>query len=237
MRRTAVVLVIVSALAAGCSDDGGSGSDDDEQDTPIVALTADQITEAVLQPDNMGDGWTSTPSTEEDDTEGPGCFGDIDTLTEGLTKETGGTEFAYGDTQLPLVESTVTAYDDEPAITAVFDQAQTVLGACSTIADTDGDGATWDLALTFDDSANFDDVDDQFQLSATGSFTQPDSSPVEITITWTSVRLGPNVASVTTIDTQQRTTEHAAWAEIAVDRLEAVAEGEEPEATTAPAPA
>lgn len=233
------VLALVSALAAGCGGDEDSEGDDDadtEQDTPVVALTEDEIAVALLQDDNLGEGWTSEPSGE-DDTAGPGCFGDIDALTDGLAeKAKAGTEFAYGDAELPFVESTVTAYDDELAITGVFDQVQTVLAACSTISDTDDEGVTWDLAMTFDDAETYDDVDDQFQLSASGSFTQPGRDAVDIYIEWTTVRLGPNVATVSTIDTQERADEHATWTEIAVERLEAVAEGEEPEATTAPAP-
>ncbi|KAA1428276.1 hypothetical protein F0U47_04875 [Nocardioides antri] len=233
------VAALVSALAAGCSDDGDADSDaeDDDSDVAVAPLTEEQISEAVLQEDNIGEGWTSTPSSE-DDSSGPGCFGDIDALTDGLPeKAKAGTEFAYGDAELPFVESSVTAYDDETAIAAVFDQVQTVLAACTTITDTDEEGVIWDLAMVFDDSATLDDVDDQFHASATGTLTQPGGDPVEIFIEWTSVRLGPNIGTVATIDTQERPTEHATWAEIAVDRLAAVAEGEEPDATTAPAPA
>jgi hypothetical protein len=233
------VLALVAVLAAGCSDDSdGDDESEDEPDAKITALTDEQIAEAVLQDDNLGEGWASEPATD-DDSVGPGCFGDIDTLTDGLEeKAKGGTEFAYGETELPYVESTITAYGDDNAITAVFDQVQTVLGGCSTVSDTDEDGGQWDLTLTYDESATYDDVDDQFHLTATGTFLQSGATaPTSIIIDWTTVRVGPNVGTVTTIDTQPRATEHAVWAEIAVERLTDVAEGEEPEATTAPAPA
>jgi len=235
-------VALVAALATGCGDGGDSDSDSDsddqpEQDRPVVALTEDQISEAVLQDDNLGEGWTATPSSD-DDSVVPGCFGDIDTLTEGLAEEAkGGTEFGYGEAELPFVESSVTAYEDETAIAAVFEQVKTVLASCSTIADTDEDGIVWDLAMTYDDAATHDDVDDQFRASASGTLTQPGQDPTEIHIEWTSVRLGPNVGTVATIDTQERPTEHATWSGIAFERLVDVAEGEEPEETTAPAPA
>lgn len=241
MRRAATlaVLVLVSAVAAGCSDDGDSDSDgsDNEQEATAVALTTEQIAEAVLQEDNMGEGWTSEPSTD-DDSVGPGCFADIDTLTEDLEDEAkGGTAFEYGEAEQPYVESTITAYADESGIAAVFDQVQTVLGACSTISDTDDEGGTWELSMTYDDASSIDDVDDQFTLNATGTYLPAGgSTTIAISIDWTSFRVGPNVGTVTTIDTESRPTEHANWAAIAGARLVAVAHGEEPEPTTAPAP-
>lgn len=253
MRRTAVsrprrgparvlgsvaVAALVAVLATGCSDGGDSDADDDQEepDPPVTALTEEQISEAVLQDDNLGEGWASSPSSD-DDSVGPGCFGDIDTLTEGLAEAAkGGTEFGYGEGELPFVESSVTAYEDENAIGAVFEQVKTVLAACSTISDTDDDDVAWDLAMTYDDAATHDEVDDQFRLSASGTLTQPGQDPMDIHIEWSSVRLGPNVATVATIDTQERPTEHATWSGIAFERLVDVAEGDEPEETTAPAP-
>jgi hypothetical protein len=233
-----VVLALVSALAAGCSDDGDSGSDDenDAKDTPVVALTSDQIAQAVLQPDNMGEGWTSEPSTD-DDTTAPGCLADVQILTDQLERQDrGGTEFGFGDNELPSVESTVSTYADVNAISAVFDQVQTVVAACTTVTGPDGDGNEWNVTLTTTEEQVYDDVDDQYSVSGSGTFTTPDGTTVDIYLEQTSVRVGPNVASIATSDTQSRTTEHAAWVEIAVERLLDVAEGDEPEATTAPAP-
>ena len=45
-----------------------------------------QISQAVLQPDNMGDGWTATPSTE-DEGGAPGCLADVESITEGLEEK------------------------------------------------------------------------------------------------------------------------------------------------------
>ncbi|KAA1419590.1 hypothetical protein F0U44_14310 [Nocardioides humilatus] len=260
MRRTArsrslaplAVLALVAFAATGCNDDGGSSSKDtDAQETVVVdengqtiggdpdavgPLSADQAAQAVLQSDNMGEGWSATPSTE-DDTEAPGCLADIDTLTEGLTKTTkAGTEFAYGDAELPFVESTVSAYEDPTAIAAVFDQVQTALGACTTIDAPDGDGNQWQLTLNYDEAATYD-VDDQLHIAASGTITSGGGDPTQIYIEWSNFRVGANVGGVTTIDTEPRSDESAAWTAIAVDRLLKVAAGEEPAATTAPAPA
>jgi hypothetical protein len=253
------VLALVSALAAGCSgdsdkdaEDGGTvyvdqdgnpvdqdgnpvDPDEDGEDAGTPALTEEQIAEAVLQSDNMGSGWTSKPSTE-DETTAPGCFADLDTLTEGLTKTArGGTDFTYSD-GVPDVESTVSVYDDETAIAAVFDQVQIALGACTTVSGPDGDGNEWNLSVSTSEDATYD-VDDQLAVSASGTFTEPGGNPTQIYIEWTNVRVGPNVGSVTTFDLEPRPTEHDTWTQIAVDRLLAVVDGEEPTATTAPAPA
>lgn len=234
------VLALVSALAAGCGGDADSDADDDapeDKDQPVVALTEEQIAEALLQETNLGEGWTAEPLGDEEN-DPPGCLADVDTLTEGLTKTArAGTEFTYGESGVPDVESTVTAYDDEVGVSAVFDQVKDVLSACTTIDDTDSRGTAWNLTLATSTDTAYDDVDAQFDLSATGTFTEAGGEPVEIYIEWTSVRVGPNVGAITTIDLEPRSAEHDVWAEIAVERLVDVAEGDEPEATTAPAPA
>lgn len=232
------VLALVSALAAGCSDDGGDSESDakDEKDGPVVALTEEQISEALLQEENLGEGWTSRPA-EEDDGKAPGCLGQADLLVEQLEYQAkAGTEFEYGDS-LPTVDTSISAYAAEPSIKAIFDQAQVVLGACTTITGEDTDGNAWDLTMTTTEDVRYDDVDDQLDLSATGTIAEPGGQPVEVYIETTYVRVGPNIAVVATVDVQQRSTEHAAWAEIAVERLVDVAQGDEPEDTTAPAPA
>lgn len=229
-----LALALVAALAA-CGGDGDSepkASEEPEQ--PVVALTSDQIEQAVLQADNMGEGWTSEPATESED-EAPGCLGDIDTITEGLERtERGGTQFDNGDLR---VESTVSAYADETALSGVFDLVQSTLAACTTVEGTDADGNTWDVDLTTSDDATYDAVDDQYSVSGSGTITASTGQVIEVHLEQTAVRVGPNVGSISTFDTQSRTTEHAVWAEIGVDRLVDVAHGEEPEATTAPAPA
>lgn len=242
MRRTHLlapiaVLALIPALA-GCGDDGGSDSDSDPKDDshPVVALTEEQIAEAVLQADNLGEGWTAEPSEEDEEDTAPDCLAEVESLIDQLERKArGGTEFAYGDSDLS-VESTVSAYEDENAITALFDQVQTVLGACGSVSDTDEDGNTTELTLTVDDAATHADVDDQYHLSGTGTYTTASGQSADIYLEQTSVRVGPNVATINTFGLQSRTEEHATWAGIAVERLVDVAHGEEPEATTAPAP-
>lgn len=233
------VAALVAVLAVGCSDDGDPDSDatDDERKAPMGALTEAQIAEAVLQEENLGEGWTSEPSDDDEDDQAPGCLGDIEGLTDGLPeKARGGTEFTYGEQERPLIESTISAYADQAAITALFDQVQVALTGCTTISDTDDDGVTWDLALTSDEEVSLE-VDDQSNVSATGTLTTEQGETVDIYIEWTNVRVGHNIGSITTFDVEPRTAEHDTWAQIAVDRLNAVIAGEEPETTTAPAPA
>lgn len=241
MRRTlvapATAFALIPILLAGCSDSGDSGDagDNATETAAIVALTADQIAQAVLQPENLGDGWTSEPSTD-DEGAAPGCLADVEALTDQLPRQDrGGTEFSYGDTL--QVESTVSTYADQTAIAAIFDQVQTVVAACTTVTGPDSNGNEWDLSLTTSDEVVYDDVDDQYRLSGSGIVTTPSGAEFDIYVEQTAVRVGPNVGSISTSDTQPRATEHTTWAEIAVARLRAVAAGNEPEATTAPAPA
>lgn len=242
------VLTLVAATTAGCNDN--SGADAGAQETVVVnqdgetiggdpdavsALTSDQISKAVLQDDNMGEGWTSAPYTD-DDTAAPGCLADVATLTEGLQKTgKGGTEFTHGDSL--TVDSTVSAYDDATALAAVFDQVQVAVASCTTVTGPDGDGNNWDLTLTSTDDPGYEGVDDQYSISGNGTLTTSDGTSIDIYIEQTAVRIGANVASISTFDLQSRTTEHDVWAQIAVDRFVAVANGDEPAATTAPAPA
>lgn len=243
MNRTlapVAVLALISALVAGCSDDGGDSDDDagDDGGTHVgtaQALTPDQIATAVLQTDNLGDGWVAEPSTE-DEGGAPGCLADIESITDGLEeKDKGGTVFDYGDSAL-RVESTVSAYADETTVGGVFDLVASTIATCTDVSGPDGDGNTWDLTLTSSDEVTYD-VDAQYAISGSGTITSPDGTSIDVYLEQTAVRFGPNVGSITTFDTQSRTAEHATWAEIAVERFLDVAEGEEPEATTAPAPA
>ena len=230
-----VALALAAALTA-CSGDGDSEpkASDEEPEQPVVALTADQIEQAVLQADNMGEGWTSEPATEGEDVRLAAWV----TSTRSPRGSSGPSgvapQFDNGDLR---VESTVSAYADETALTGVFDLVQSTLAACTTVEGTDADGNTWDVDLTTSDDATYDDVDDQYSVSGSGTVTAPTGQVIEVHLEQTAVRVGPNVGSISTFDTQSRTTEHAVWAEIGVDRLVDVAHGEEPEATTAPAPA
>ncbi|PWN01879.1 hypothetical protein DJ010_15095 [Nocardioides silvaticus] len=228
----AALVLVVLTVAAGCTD---TDSDAEDTDEPVGALTSEQIATAVLQPENLGDGWESAPAAEDEDGTAPGCLADLEALTDQLeAEEQGGTEFTFG--EVLTVESTVSAYADETQIKAIFDQVQTVAAACTGVTGTDDDGNEWNLTLATSDDAVHDDVDDQYSVTGSGTLTTPSGADVQVHLETTQVRLGPNVASVSTFDFEERTTEHQAWSEIAIERFVDVAEGEEPETETAPAP-
>jgi hypothetical protein len=187
------------------------------------------------EPYRDGHRWIDPRLADDEDTTAPGCLADIETLTEGLQKkEKGGTDFSYGDTL--SVESTVSAYADANGLAAVFDQVQVAIAACTKVTGPDSDGNKWDLTLTTTDDAGYDGVDDQYAVSGSGTFTTSGGQSVDIHLEETAVRIGANVASISTFDVSPRATEHDVWAQIAVDRFVAVANGDEPAATTAPAP-
>ena len=50
------------------------------------------------------------------------------------------------------------------------------LAACTTVTGPDGDGNEWNLTLTTSDEATYDDVDDQYSVSGSGTLTTPDGT-------------------------------------------------------------
>ncbi len=238
-------LAIVAALATGCSD--GDDGDADDPETVTVTETADggtagalsdeQLEQVVLTPENLGEGWTERSTDEEDDSdEGPGCLADIDEVTESV-EEAGEVDksFVYGDAGVPQVESGASTFDDEGAITNAFDEVQAALTNCTSATGTD-DGTTYDLTLTTDDTAA-EGVDDQVNLVANGTISDASGNNIEISLHLTMARVGSTVVTIGTTDFSDISAAHETYAQIGIDRLIAVVAGEEPAATTAPAPA
>ncbi|MEQ6902238.1 hypothetical protein [Nocardioides sp. YIM 152588] len=228
-------LALVAGLATACGDDA---PESDGAPTPVAALTADQIATALIAPENLGDGWRQTPSDHEDDP-GPGCVGEVSAITDELEEtDKAGYDYTYGP-GVPIVSSQVTAYPDADDVAATFDRVQEVLGACSTVTGTDGDGAVYDLTVTYDDAPvdGVDGVDDQATLRMTGTVVT-ERHRTEISQAIAMYRIGANVVQVGMVDLggPGGIAEHPTYARIGLDRALAVVDGEEPPETTAPAP-
>ncbi|WP_435770456.1 hypothetical protein [Nocardioides sp. SYSU DS0651] len=236
-------LATVAALAGACSDDGGTGGgggggggeDGPTEAQPVVALDAAQVEKATLSVDNLGAGWAQQPVTPEDEEPGPGCLATIDAATADLEESAKHeAHYAYGDDGLPSVEAGVSAYPDEAAVVEGFDAVEQAIEACDAVTWTE-DGYAYSLTLQPDTDIAVDGVDDQNGFTAAGTITLPDgqTSPIHLHLTF--LRLGPNVATVATTALDENAASHVEYAKIAADRLVAVAQGEEPPATTAPA--
>lgn len=231
------VLALVATSAAACGDDDKSdGSDSGGTTSSVGALSEDQLGQAVLQPDNLGDGWTQEPS-EEDDSTSPGCLAEVQAITDAVDEAAKvAFDYTYGDAGVPLVTSSASAFDDEEVLTSAFEDAKDALSACDTVTGTDSDGTVYNLTLSYDDTVA-EGVDDQVNLTLDGSITV-NGEDATIAERITMVRLGPNVATTAMVDFGDSSAVAAFddYRQIAIDRFVAVANGEEPAATTGPAP-
>jgi hypothetical protein len=232
---TAATLAAVAALAGACGGDDGDDSDDTQDPTTTASstLTEEQAEQAALTPDTLGTGWTEDPAEEGEDEAGPGCLGEIDAITDSI-EETVKVDrtFRYED-GLPQVTSSVSSYPDEDALIDVFDRFETEIENCTTI-EWEEEGFSYNLTITPDADIAGLVGDDQNGFTASGTLVTPagDESPLHLHATF--VRVGPNIASISTTGVEDASAANQAFASIAAERLAAVASGEEPPATTAP---
>lgn len=229
-------LALVSVLAAACGDDGDDGSDGG--DSGATVLSDDQLQTASITLDNLGPGWAEEPVEDDDDSPAPGCLGDAEAVTDGVDPDAEVKKsFAYGEQGLPGLETGVQTYGDEDEITDVFEEVQAVYAECTSVVGTDDEGNSFDLTLSTNEDPSSEGVDDQINVTATGTFTSPEGQTVEVSLHQTAVRIDNNIATIGTTAFTDATAAHATYAQIGIDRLVAVVAGEEPPATTAPAPA
>ena len=247
-------IALVAGMATAC---GGDGDDEPEAEETVTVtagaeesettdedgeggtpLTEAQLQEVVLSADNLGEGWTGGPSDEEDETdEGPGCLGDIDEITESVEEaEEVDVTYGYGEVGLPQVESGASTFDDEATIATAFDDVQAALTTCTTVQGTDDEGSTYDLTLVADETTSDDALDDQINLTGSGSVTDSSGNDFQISLHLTMARLGTTVVTIGTTDFSDQSAAHEVYAQIGIDRLVAVSSGQTPPATVAPAP-
>jgi hypothetical protein len=234
------VLALVATSAAGCGGDDKSDSSSDSDSSSsagaVSELSEDQLGQAVLQPENLGDGWTQTPSDDSDDSS-PGCLAEVQAITDSVDEAAKVSfDYTYGDAGIPLVTSSASAFDDQDTLVQAFDEVKNKLAACSTVTGTDADGTAYDLTMSYDDTAT-DGVDDQVNLTLEGSITT-NGTDTAIAERITMVRLGPNVATTAMLNLGDSSAVGAfdSYQQIAIDRIVAITNGDEPAATTAPAP-
>lgn len=265
-RRLATIagsLAATSFLTAGCGDDGGEaeaqetetvfvdtdgnviegqtdGGGTDAVDDSGPALTQEQLEVVVLTPENVGDGWTGGPVESDDDGAAPGCFGEISVISDSLDPlEVAEQDVAYefGDSGVPEINSGASSYQDGNAVAGAFDELSTVLGVCSSVTGTDADGNNWDLSLTTDETLATDTIDDQINVTASGTLTDTAGTEYELTLHQTFVRIGKNVITIGVTDLGDQSELQAGYTEIAIDRLVSVIIDSDPSETTGPQPA
>lgn len=253
-------LALVSLLVAGCGDDAsdpkaavtetvvvdGDGNPTeaptdggDVADDSGPALTQEQVEVVVLTPDNVGEGWSG--GTVESDEEGgaPGCFAEIDAISDGLDPlevAEYDVEYSYGDSGAPALSSGASSYSDGNAVADAFVALEAALGACTSVTGADADGNTWDLAVSYDNTAVSDATDDQLNVTASGTVTDASGSEYELTLHQSFVRIGKNVITIGTTGLDDQAALHAAYTSIGIDRFIDVIIDSEPDQTTGPQP-
>ena len=256
---TAGSLALISLLAAGCGDDGG---DAEAQETETVfvdtdgnviedgggdapddsgpALTQEQIEAVVLTPENVGEAWTGGPVESDEDGDAPGCFGEIETISDNLDPlevAEHDVEYAYGDSGVPEISSGASSYEDGNAVAQAFVDLRAVLEPCTSVTGEDGVDYTWDLTVSYDDTPATDTIDDQINVTAYGTVTDSGGEEeIELTLHQSYVRIGKNVITVGVTDATDQSALHDAYTRIAIDRLVAVIIDSEPSVTTGPQP-
>ncbi len=256
-------LALVSLLAVGCGDDGGEaepqetetvtvdtdgnpiddqGDDqtDDAADDSGPALTQEQLEVVVLTPENLGDGWAVRPAESDEDSDAPGCCGEIEAISDDrdpLEFADHDVEYGYGDTGAPQITSSASSYDDGNAVAQAFDELSAVLSSCTSVTGTDGEGNTWDMTVTSDDTAVSDATDDQVNVTASGTFADSSGAEFELTLHQSYVRIGKNVITIGVSGFEDQSALQAGYTQIAIDRLVAVIIDSEPSQTTGPQPA
>ncbi|MDN5743578.1 MAG: hypothetical protein L0H31_00485 [Nocardioidaceae bacterium] len=254
---TSVALLAVAAGATACgsdtddtdadpSSDASTGQATDQPtDQPTGqatgALSSDQVQEAAITMDNLGDGWseeTDDSDESDDDSDAPGCFGEISDITKRVeATEKAERTYAYGDQGLPQVTSKVSSYDDADTLSGLFDQVEDTAEGCSAINFTEDD-YEYDLQVKTFPDLPLDDVDDQFTFAAGGSVTSTTSSSdtASMYLYYTMIRVGSTVTTVATTAIDDAVNQQQALAETAAARLTAVVAGDNGEETAIPAP-
>jgi hypothetical protein len=219
----------------GPTDDGGTDVVDDSG----PALTQEQLEVVVLTPENVGEGWTGGPVESDDDSVAPGCFGEISAISDSLDPlevAEQDVEYAYGESGVPEISSGASSYQDGNAVAAAFDELSTVLGACTSVTGADGDGNTWDFSVTTDETLATDTIDDQINVTASGTLTDTSGTTYDLTLHQAYVRIGKNVMTIGVTDVGDQSALQAGYTAIAIDRLVSVIIDSEPSQTTGPQP-
>lgn len=200
-------------------------------------LDTEELQEALLTVDNFGAGWVQEPTGDDTEdrapTSGSGCLEGAEDLEAIDPIDKISARYVYTDGAL-TVASGVASYESADAVADEFEKSYDVLEDCTEFTNETG-AATVTAEITSDQTTSTDEVDGQLNVRATGTIASGDQSQ-EFTVLITLARVGANVTTVQTVGTSDITAAHTTYAEIAIDRLLAVTDGDEPEETVAPEP-
>jgi hypothetical protein len=141
------------------------------------------------------------------------------------------------DSRLLFVSSLVSSFQNEDQAAAAVDEIALQFADCTDFVDEQGTTSV-SIELEHDDVAATDDVDDQFNMTATGTYEEPDVETFMVGFGFSLARVDNNVTltQVVSLGVPEDRTLLAPYTEIAVDRLVAIMNDETPEATVGPEP-
>ena len=222
---TAAAIVLGLTALTACSG-GGNGSGPDVQ-----RLTEDEATAALLTETNVGEQYRVTESDEEDDDDSSfGCMDAVGDMEENDAPVEVERDFEFvNEFGLPTIGSQVASYDAVGDATDAFDRVRSALDDCNEVDETDADGARVQLDLTIDDESSTTEADDQLNLVATGTISS-EGMEFPFGLSYSAARVDNHVTAVAIAELGNEVgASMDDYLTAAVDRLNAVADGEEPE--------
>ena len=149
-----------------------------------------------------------------------------------------GQEYVFADdARLLFIDTTVASFQNEAQAEAALDEFAAEFGECDDFEDTSG-GTSVVVDVEHDEEPATADVDDQFNLTAAGDYTEAGAEPFGMGMGFSLARVGNTVTitAVLCLGVPEDRDLVQPYTEIAVDRLVAVINGETPEDVAGPAP-
>lgn len=220
-RATAAGAVLSLSLAlAACGSDDGEATDDptaaassdapatdepDEPDESATVLTEDEMTPALLTPEDLPGGFVDDPDDGDDSSGGfqGTCLEAVGELTDQPEFDADAkVEASYvleGDAGQSSVKSQVQSYADQQQVVTAIDLFSSALADCTTASGTDDDGFEFDLEVLSDQTVSLSGVDQQARVAIKGTFAT-EGLVLPVDIGYNVARVGNNLVIISTLD-------------------------------------
>lgn len=216
------------ALITGCGSEPGSGSGPE-----VERLSKVEAVQALLTQENVGqDDFKLSKDDDEDDDSSLGCLDALDDQDDAPT-DVERNFVADTEIEAPTIISGVASYDKVSDASDSFESARDAFDDCHKVNETDKDGAVTKLNLTVDEEKTTSKADEQLNVVGVGS-VESNGFEVPVGIWFSAVRIDNHLTLVGMSDLEtDKDRSLDDLVKIAVDRLEAVAAGEEPKNVSA----
>lgn len=209
----AVALALSLALAACGSDDSeptddtttAATTDEPTPDESATVLTEDEMTSALLTPEDLPGGYVLDPDDGDDSSNGfqGSCLEDVSNLTDQpefeADEKVEASFVLEGDAGQSSVKSQVQSYADQEQVVTAIELFSSTVAACPTATGTDDDGLSYDLEVQSDQTVSLSGVDQQASVAVSGTITtQGLELPVDIG--FNVARVGNNLVIISTLD-------------------------------------